>query len=248
MAETLEGQVAWVTGAGSGIGKASALALARSGARVVLSGRREANLNETAAAIDSAGGKALVVVTDMGAAHSVEACAAVMLEQLGRCDILVNCAGINIPKRDWSVVELAGFDEVIRTNLNGCFYASRAVLPIMRAQGGGLLIQVSSWAGLYVVADMGPAYVAAKHGLVAMSENLNQQECVNGIRSCCLCPAEVATPILDKRLVPVSSEDRARMLQPEDLAELVLFIARAPKTVCFNEILLSPTWNRAYIG
>jgi len=248
MARKLTGQVAWVTGAGSGIGKASALALARSGAIVALSGRSEAKLQETARVIDSEGGEALVVVTDMASANSVEDCAASILEKFGRCDILVNCAGINIPERAWGVVDGEGFDQVLKTNLNGCFYASRAVLPAMRAQGGGLLIQVSSWAGLYVTAGQGPAYVASKHGLVAMSESLNQAECINGIRSCCLCPAEVETPILDHRPIPVSSEARAKMLRPEDLAELIQFIAQAPKSVCFNEILISPTSNSAYLS
>lgn len=247
MVDTLNGQVAWVTGAGSGIGRASALTLARAGAWVFLSDRHEANLHETAAAIESAGGRVVIAVTEMGDADSVDASAALMLERFGRCDVLVNCAGINIPKRAWAAVEATGFDEVVRINLNGCFYATRAVLPIMRIQGGGLLIHIASWAGLYVTAAHGPAYVAAKHGLVALSESLNQAECVNGIRSTCLCPGEVATPILDQRLVPVSSEDRAHMLQPQDLADLVLYVAQAPRTVCFNEILLSPTRNRAYI-
>ncbi|MFL5181107.1 MAG: SDR family oxidoreductase, partial [Microvirga sp.] len=101
--------------------------------------------------------------------------------------------------------------------------------------------------GRYVSRLTGPAYSAAKHGLVALSESLNQEECPHGIRSCCICPGEVATPILDKRPVPVTAEDKARMLQSEDLAETILFVARLPVTVCMNEILISPTWNRGYI-
>src|SRR5205085_4560652 len=111
-----------------------------------------------------------------------------MMDAFGRCDILVNSAGINIPKRSWSQVEPEGFDSVIAADLNGPFYATHAVLPIMRAQKSGLIIQVSSWAGVYVSLLTGPAYSAAKHGLVAMSESINQAECVNGIRSCCICP------------------------------------------------------------
>ena len=92
----------------------------------------------------------------------------------------------------------------------------------------------------------GPAYSVAKHGLVALSESINQEECANGIRSCCICPGEVATPILDKRPVPVSDEDKAKMLQVRDLAATILFVATMPASVCVNEILISPTWNRAY--
>ena len=246
MTDTLDGQVAWITGAGSGIGRACSIALAKSGARVVLSDRDEANLVEAAAVIERAGGHPMIAVADMSDSAAVNATAARIAEQFGRCDILVNAAGINVFRRAWDVIDVADFDNIIAIDLNGCFYASRAVLPIMRSSGGGLLIHLSSWGGRYVMPLFGPAYNAAKHGLVALSESLNQAENINGIRSCCLCPAEVATPILDQRPTPVSSADRARMLQPEDIADLVLYVATAPKTVCINEVLLSPTWNRAY--
>ena len=83
---------------------------------------------------------------------------------------------------------------------------------------------------------------------MALSESINQEECVNGIRSCCICPGEVATPILDNRPVPVTDEQKAQMLQSEDLGETILYVARMPKSVCVNEILISPTWNRGYVG
>ena len=93
----------------------------------------------------------------------------------------------------------------------------------------------------------GPAYTAAKHGLVAMSHSINVQECVNGIRSCAILPGEVATPILDQRPVPVSDEDRARMLRPEDVADLIVYVASLPAHVVINEVMITPTWNRAYV-
>jgi NADP-dependent 3-hydroxy acid dehydrogenase YdfG len=117
----------------------------------------------------------------------------------------------------------------------------------MRAQKDGILIHTASWAGRFVSQVSGPAYTAAKHGVVAMSHSINMEECANGIRSSVICPAEVATPILDGRPVPVSAEDRSRMLQPEDLGALILFIAFQPKHVCLNEVLISPTWNRGYL-
>ena len=248
MLRSIEGEVAWVTGAGSGIGQAGAIALAGAGAKVVLTGRRPEPLRETAATIREAGGEALILAGDFTDAAAVDAIVARTLDVFGRIDILVNSAGINIPKRSWSDVTVEGFDSVISADLNGPVYTSRAVLPAMRAQGGGLIIQISSWAGMYVSLLTGPAYTAAKHGLVALSESINQAECVYCVRSCCICPGEVATPILDNRPVPVTDQQKAQMLQSEDLGEMILFVARMPASVCINEILTSPTWNRGYVA
>ena len=247
MLRSIEGQVAWVTGAGSGIGQSAAVAFAKAGVKLALSGRRREALEQTAALVREAGGEAVVASADMGRADEVEHAWEAVRSAYGRCDILVNSAGLNVPRRSWSEIDPAGIDAVIGVDLNGPFYASRAVLPTMRAQRDGLIIQISSWAGRYVSKLTGPAYSAAKHGLVALSESLNQEECGYGIRSCCICPGEVATPILDKRPVPVSAEDKARMLQAEDLADTILFVARLPTSVCVNEILISPTWNRGYL-
>ena len=247
MLRDIEGQVAWVTGAGSGIGQAAAVALAKAGMRLALSGRGRGALEQTADLVRAAGGQAVVAPADMSVADDVQRAWEAVLGAYGRCDLLVNSAGLNVPQRSWSEIAPAGIDAVVGVNLNGPFYASRAVLPTMRSQRSGLIIQVSSWAGRYVSKLTGPAYSAAKHGLVALSESLNQEECGYGIRSCCICPGEVATPLLDKRPVPVTAEDKGRMLQAEDLAETILFVARLPATVCINEILISPTWNRGYL-
>jgi len=118
----------------------------------------------------------------------------------------------------------------------------------MRRQQGGLIVNVSSMAGKRVSPMTGPAYSAAKFGLNAMTDSINVENCIHGIRATAVCPGEVATPILEKRPVPVSQEDRARMLQPDDLGELMLFLARMPKHVCINEILITPTWNRGLVG
>jgi len=248
MQRSIEGQVAWVTGAGSGIGEASAIALAGAGAAVVLTGRRPEPLESTAQTIRERGGRAMVAPADVGRSEEVAAVRDRIAEEFGRCDILVNNAGMNIRNRRWREIDAPGFDALVAVNLSGAFYAAAAVLPMMRAQRDGLLIHVASWAGRYVSLLSGPGYTAAKHAVVAMSESINQEECANGIRSCCLCPGEVATPILDKRPVPVSDEDRAKMLQPEDLADTILFVARMPASVCINEVLLSPTWNRGYVA
>ena len=246
MGVSLDGKVAWVTGAGSGIGQAAALALAEAGAKLVLSGRREGPLEATAAAIRGSGGCAVVAPVDVADPAAVAAVAGRAGDDFGRCDILVNAAGLNIRRRAWGEVDAAGFAAVVAADLAGPFHATAAVLPMMRARRDGLLVHIASWAGRYVLRMPGPAYTAAKHGLVALSESLNAEECVHGIRSCCICPADVATPILDARPVPVPEEERARMLQPRDLAAAVMFVASMPASACVNEILISPTWNRFY--
>jgi NADP-dependent 3-hydroxy acid dehydrogenase YdfG len=244
----LDGKIAWVTGAGSGIGEAAAVALARAGASVVLTGRRAAPLEAVADCIKAAGGSAVAKPGDLMLPTTAGRIADAIKAEFGRLDILVNNAGLNIPKRSWRQLEEAGADEVLHGNLSSAFYCVIAALPIMRAQKDGVLIHTASWAGRFVSPLSGPAYTAAKHGVVAMSHSINGEECVNGIRSSVICPAEVATPILDKRPVPVSAEERARMLQSEDLGDLVCYIACLPPHVCLNEVLISPTWNRGYVA
>ena len=244
----LDGRLAWVTGAGSGIGAAAALALAEEGAHLVLSGRRQAPLEEVAQRIAAAGGRAEIEPGDLSEAATAHAIAGRIGARHGRIDMLLNNAGLNIAARAWGELTAEGVDSVLGANLNAAFYCVIAVLPLMRAQGDGLLIHTASMAGRFIGPLSGPAYTAAKHAVVAMSHSLNMQECVNGIRSCAVCPGEVATPILDRRPQPVSAEDRARMLQPEEVTELIRFVACLPARVCLNEVLITPTWNRGYVA
>ena len=244
----LDQQIAWVTGAGSGIGEAAAIALADLGATVVLTGRREPVLQQLVAHIEQSGGHAWAQAGDLSKADSSTRIAAAIQQRFGRLDILVNNAGSNILKRSWTELTAQGVDEVIGANLFSAFYCVVAALPLMRSQRNGLLIHTASWAGRFVGPLSGPTYTAAKHAVVAMSHSINMEECFNGIRSTVLCPAEVATPILDKRPVPVSAQDRARMLQPADLAAMICHVATAPAHVCVNEVIISPTWNRSYLG
>jgi NADP-dependent 3-hydroxy acid dehydrogenase YdfG len=245
---SLDGKVAWITGAGSGIGLAGAQALAAAGATVVMSGRRAEVLETEAAAIRAAGHRAEIAPLDVSDADDVAKVSAAILARHGCLDILVNSAGLNVPQRFWRNLTVPGWNEVMRINLDGSYYCCAAVLPAMRAQKDGLIINVSSWSGRFDSYMTGPAYNAAKHGVVAMTSHLNQEECVNGIRACALCPAEVATPIMEKRPVKPSDEDIARMLQPVDLGRTILWIAEQPPHVCVNEVLISPTWNRIFLG
>jgi NADP-dependent 3-hydroxy acid dehydrogenase YdfG len=245
---TLDGKIAWVTGAGSGIGEAGASALAEAGATVILSGRGAAALDAVAARIAADGGLAHAVALDVADPAAVSKAAAGILDRFGSVDILVNNAGVNSPKRFWKDLTPEGWDRVIAVNLSGVLYCTAAVLPAMRARRDGLVINIASWAGKFDTYMTGPAYGASKHAVVSMTASLNIEECINGIRACAICPGEVATPILANRPVPPSREEMDRMLQPEDLGRTIRFVAELPAHVCINEILISPTWNRLYIG
>jgi NADP-dependent 3-hydroxy acid dehydrogenase YdfG len=242
----LAGKVAWVTGAGSGIGEAAALALAREGAAIVLSGRRREPLQAVAERITGAGGKALVAPGDLGEQETASGIAAQIGKEFGRLNILVNNAGTNITERSWAKLDPERIKMMIDANLTSAFYCAVAALNMMRPQKDGLLIHTASWAGRFVGLVSGATYSAAKHGVVAMSYSINMEEFQNGIRSTVLCPAEVATPILDLRPKPVSAEERARMIQPEHMADLIVYVAKLPPTLCMNEVVISPTWNRGY--
>ncbi|HEX4766439.1 MAG TPA: SDR family NAD(P)-dependent oxidoreductase [Lichenihabitans sp.] len=242
----LDGKIAWVTGAGSGVGEAAALALAQAGASVALTGRRTEPLESVARRIEAAGGQALVAAGDVSdralAAKVVEAIEA----RFGRLDILINNAGTNVTARRWDQLSTEGIDQVLGANLSAAFYCAVAALKPMRRQRDGVLIHTASWAGKYISPLSGPAYTAAKHAVVAMSQTINIEDYVNGIRSTVMLPAEIATPILDTRPKPPSPAERAKMLQPRDMADLILFIATRPASVCLNEVVISPTANRIY--
>jgi len=241
-------KIAWVTGAGSGIGRAAAVALAQEGATVIVSGRREGPLEQVAAEIKAAGSTAIVKAADLTNAAATAKIADEIRSQFKRLDILVNNAGVNIAKRSMEQLDAEGADQVLDGNLSNAFYCVIAALPMMRAQKDGILIHTASMAGRSIGPLSGAAYAAAKHGVVALSHSINCEECVNGIRSTVVCPGEVATPILDKRPVPVSAEDRARMLQSEDVADLIRYVATLPAHICLNEVWITPTWNRGYVA
>jgi NADP-dependent 3-hydroxy acid dehydrogenase YdfG len=239
-------RIAWITGGGTGIGEAGAKALAADGWHVVISGRREAELARVAAAIAAEGGSVETMPLDVSRVADVNKVAEQILARHGRIDCLVNSAGVNVPKRSWADLEQDGWDRLVEINLNGVMYCMRAVVPAMRAQKDGCIINVASWAGRHVSKMTGPAYTATKHAVLALTHSFNMDEHVNGLRACCLSPGEVATPIMKNRPVPPSAEVMARMLQPDDLGRTISFVANMPAHVCVNEILISPTWNRSF--
>ena len=152
----LKGKIVWMTGAGTGIGLAGAQALADGGATVVMSGRRKEVLVREADRIVAAGGRAEAEPLDVSDPDAVERMAAAIVGRHGTIHILVNSAGLNCPKRFWNEVSVADWQQVIRVNLDGSFYCTRAVLPHMRRQQDGLVINISSWAGKYLSSLVGP--------------------------------------------------------------------------------------------
>ena len=235
-----------MTGGGTGIGRAGALALAATGAKVVISGRSDKTLNETAALIAKAGGMVEVRKLDVADKRAVARVAAAIEKKHGRVDILVNSAGTNIRDRNWRTLTVEGWEEVVRTNLDGMFYCCHAVLPGMRVRPRRCDHQYSSWLGKYILPMAGPGYSASKFGAGALTETINAEEGINGVRACAICPGEAATPILLRRPVVPAKAEQDRRVQEEDLGRTIAFVAGMPARACVNEIIISPTYNRFY--
>jgi NADP-dependent 3-hydroxy acid dehydrogenase YdfG len=248
---SLAGKVAWVTGGGSGIGLAGAAQLAQAGARVVISGRDAAKLTEAVTDAIRRGAPAGSVSAeplDVSDKAAVARVADKIQRAFGRVDILVNSAGVNFPKRFWTETDADTFEQVVAINLNGATFCTLAVLKGMQARREGTVINVASFAGWHFSYLTGPGYTASKAGMMALTHSFNIEECVNGLRATALCPGEVATPILKKRPIEPSAEEKARMLQEEDLGRTIRFIAEMPPHVCINELVIAPVWNRIYMG
>ena len=236
----LDGKVALITGGGTGIGQATAESLANAGAQVIVNGRRAAILEEACAAI-RAPRPVRSYATDVSDRAQVEDMIAWIRNEYGPVDILVNNAGVNVVKRRLAELNPEDWDFIMQVNVTGAYNLIRAVLPDMRARRDGLIINISSLAGVRPAILGGAAYSASKHALSALTSVLAQEEKDNGIRATNLCPGEVNTPILDARPVKVSDEHKAQILQPEDVAAAVLFVATLPPRAHVPELLIKPT-------
>jgi NADP-dependent 3-hydroxy acid dehydrogenase YdfG len=250
MTRTGDGKVVWITGAGSGIGRASAILLAARGHRLVLTGRRAAPLEETAALARAAPGvhDILCVPADLARRADADAVVSAALGRRGRLDAVVGAAGVNVTQRMWSQLSAGDMDHVLDGNLRSQMYTVAAALPAMRERRDGVFAIISSIAGRVIGAVSGPMYTAAKHGLTALSHSINVEECVNGIRACAIHPGEVDTPMLAQRPKQLSPAELATVLRPEDVAEVVRFVVETPANVCLNEIWVTPTHNRGYVA
>lgn len=233
-------RVVWVTGAGSGMGRASALSAARSGWMVALSGRRQDVLDAVAAEITDAGGVALVAPLDVTDRGAVRESAARIERELGPIDALVLAAGLNTPQRYWRDQNLEEFEAITRTNLLAPVTVIDAVLPGMRERRAGTVVLVSSISGWQFSPDAGVAYSASKTALGPLAVSLNAQENRLGIRACHLCPGDVDSDFLAQRPVVPGAQDRAAMLTADDIAHAVMFVLDSPPQVVVNELVISP--------
>lgn len=231
----LAGQVALVTGAGSGIGAAVALHLARLGAGTVICGRTKKSLERTAEHIRQSGGKAEVVICDVSDLESVEAMARTVEQRHGRLDVLVNNAGIRGPVGPLHELAPKDWDAILNTNLSGVYHCVRAFAPIMIRAKGGHIVNISSLAGKNPVPN-GAAYSASKWALNGLSYTLAEELRGHGIRVSVICPGSTET-----NLSPHAGKDHANMLQPDDVAHVVeMLVTQAPQSFA-SEVLLRPT-------
>src|SRR5437660_3968666 len=230
----LTGKTALVTGGGSGIGAASAKALLEEGAKVAITGRDQKKLDDLAKQL----GNVLAVAADVSNQKQVAALVAKVTDKLGPIDILVNNAGTNLKERTFRELTPEAWDRLIRTNLDGAFYAIHAVFPSMLARQDGLIINIVSIAGKRASPLGGVAYAASKFGQAALGIGLAAEEKDSGIRVCNIYPGEVDTPILVHRPQPISEEHRQRILRPEDIASAVLYVAGLPPHVSVPELVI----------
>jgi NADP-dependent 3-hydroxy acid dehydrogenase YdfG len=239
----LAGQVAIVTGGGTGIGRETAKLLAAEGARVVIAGRRKPPLDEVVAEIERAGGHAVARQADVSSVDEAAALGEWVRQTYGRVDILVNNAGHSSPNRTvW--VEHDDWRQVVDVNLNGIYALTRAVLPAMLERGGGAVIAVTSLAALRPGLISGAAYGAAKAAARNFMQFVHTTLRDQGIRATTIVPAEVDTPILDQRPHPPDANARATMMQAEDVAQAILLCVTLPARTVIEEIVMSPTRAR----
>jgi NAD(P)-dependent dehydrogenase (short-subunit alcohol dehydrogenase family) len=229
-----------ITGAGSGVGRAMALALSRQGWRVALVGRRAETLKETARLTERSDHDVLVCPCDIGQWPAVEAMAKCVLDQFREVEVLVNAAGTNAPRRSLEVLSLEDYHAMIDANLNGAYYCVQAFLLQMRARGSGTIVNIVSDAGKQASPKAGPAYVMSKFGLAGLTQSINAEERTHGIRACAVFPGDIDTPLLDKRPVVPNAEARARMLQPEDVAQAALLAINLPARALVEEVVIRP--------
>ena len=234
---TLTGQNAVVIGGGTGMGEAIALALAKEGANIIVAGRRQTKLDDVA----SKGGSSILThAVDVTDRNSVESLFDWTKQQFDQLNLLVNCAGANVPKRSMSELAPADWDKLMTINATGAFNCMHYGLKLMRPYKSGLVINISSTSGKRAAPLGGVAYNASKFAMAALGTSATEDERENGIRVTTIFPGEVDTPILDDRPTPPSAEHRSKILKPIDIANITIAIAKLPPIAHVPELVIKP--------
>ena len=238
----LVGKTAVVTGGGSGIGRATALALAAEGCRVAIGGRNLEKLRAVAA--EWTGDPPILAwPVDVADRDSVGELFRWAAAELGPIDVLVNAAGVNTKLRMLADMPAETWDQVMAINATGAYNCLAAVLPEMRKRGAGTIVNISSVAGKRAWLLSGVAYVASKFAMTALGMAAALEEGPRGIRVTNIYPGEVDTPILEDRPKPLAPEHRARILRAEDVAACVTFVATLPPLAHVPELVIKPVWQ-----
>tara|TARA_B100000959_G_scaffold283261_1_gene351704 strand:- start:1058 stop:1840 length:783 start_codon:yes stop_codon:yes gene_type:complete len=240
----LDGQIAIITGAGTGIGREAALMFADEGAKLVITGRRIEPLNEVVGLIESAGGSAVAKSVDMEDGDAAAALGEWALNEYGQVDILVNNAGHSSKIRSIQYVGAEEWNSVFKVNVEGVYRLTQSVVGSMIERGAGTVITTSSMAALRPGLLGGAAYSAAKAASYNLMRGINAELNAKGIRACTILPAEVDTPILNNRPHNPDAAARATMMMPEDVAAAILLCATLPGRTVIEEIVMSPTQPR----
>ncbi len=234
----LKNSVAIITGGGSGIGLAIASSLVAEGMTVVIVGRDSKKLERAKNKLEKEGGKVLTVPTDVSVTDQVKKLVKQTMDSFGRVDLLVNNAGIGKPGSIEQSTE-AVWDETQAINLKGAFLCIKAVLPIMKRQGSGYVVNISSLAGKMGFGGMA-AYSASKFGMVGLTESLLEEAIENNIRATVICPGFVDTPMVRGASVPAKD-----MIPPEDIGKLVVGLLHLSPVTVIKEIVVQ---RRGAIG
>lgn len=230
-----------ITGASSGFGRAAALACAAEGANVALVARRETELREVAALAEAQGVRAVVCPTDVSDEAQVLAAVEAARSALGQIDILVNNAGTNVSARSIQDTSSDEWRHLLDVNLTSAFLFTKAVLPEMKTRRNGLIINLASRAALHPHLGGGVAYSTSKMGMDALNQVTNEEANPFSVRACLICPGSANTPIVDRRPKPPTPEEREHLLQPEDIAAAIIFVATLPPRAHIELIAMKPT-------
>ncbi len=234
----LNGKVAVITGASSGMGRATAQLFVQQGARVALLARRERELTDLQSELGGAEVARVFAVDLIDRAEVLNAISLVHKE-FGSIALAIHSAGTNLKNRALSVLDPSDWDMMVQTNLTAAYNLTYALLPYLRIDGG-LIVYVSS-AAVQRPDVSGVAYQATKHALVGLAHGTMQEEKLNGIRTTVLFPGLTDTPLILKRPVPTPPEILAKALQPEDIAAACLFVASLPPRAHVPELMLVPS-------